>query len=181
MTTSYDVAVDAFADEWGVVDLGRYGKLRDARDEASERFLAQYAQQLRCEAFASGHREETRAFYGAGEHCGRGQERHLLSSDWARERAAEAAYGREQPPVHGTASGFAACAPKGAPRCEACRGYQRERSRANRADRRARGLCTGTRSSYDAGCRCARCTAANSSGCAQWRARRSYLPTEVAA
>lgn len=168
-----------FAAEWGVIDLGRYrGRLRDWD---GERFLAQYAQQLRCEAVTRGHREETAAFYGAGEHRGAGQERRLLAADWHRERAAEAAYGREQPPVHGTASGWIACAPKGAPRCDACRAYQRERSRSNRAARRARALCTGTRSSYDAGCRCEQCTAANSSGCAQWRARRSYVPTEVAA
>jgi hypothetical protein len=175
---SIDLAVADFAAEWGVIDLGRYGRRR--RDD-TDRFLAQYAQQLRCERASGGHRTETAMFFGQGEYRGSGQERRLLAGDWRREAAAEAAYGREQPPVHGTASGFASCAPKGAPRCDACRAYQRERSRANRAARRARGLCTGTRSSYDVGCRCEVCTAANSSGCAQWRARRSSQPLEVAA
>jgi hypothetical protein len=178
--TGVELAVADFAAEWGVVDLGRYrGVIRDYDDE---RFLAQYAQLLRCERVALGGREETESFFGEGRfRGGAGDERRLLARDWSFERRREAAYAREQAPVHGTASGFASCAPKGAPRCEDCRTYQRERSRSNRADRRARGLCTGTRSSYDAGCRCARCTAANSSGCAQWRARRSSLPLGVAA
>jgi hypothetical protein len=176
---SIDLAIADFEAEWGVVDLGRYrGRLRDHDDE---RVLAQYAQLLRCECVALGYSEETAAFFGEGAHRGSGEERRLVAKDWARERRLEAEHGREQPMVHGTASGFAACAPKGAPRCETCRAYQRERSRANRADRRARGLCTGTRSSYDAGCRCAQCTAANSSGCARWRAGRHDQVQDVAA
>jgi hypothetical protein len=175
-----DLVIADFEAEWGVVDLGRYrGRLRDHDDE---RFLAQYAQLLRCERVALGGREETSAFFAEGPFRGGvGDERRLRAKDWARERRLEAAYGREQPAVHGTASGFAACAPKGARRCEACRAYQRERSRANRADRLARGLCTGTRSSYDAGCRCSRCSAANSSGCARWRAGRLDQVQKVAA
>lgn len=174
------VALADFVEEWGVVDLATYRPLDRRLLRSHERFLAQYAQQLRCEAAAKGHAEETAAFFGDGEHRGAGAERRILAADFAREAAAAAAYGREQPPVHGTASGWLACAGKGERRCEACRSYQRQRSRANRLARRQRELCTGTRSSYDAGCRCTRCTAANSSGCRRWRAR-STQPIEVAA
>jgi hypothetical protein len=179
------LALEEFEAEWGVVDLGRLARwgrqVRDRDLQRTDRFLAQYAQQLRAERVALGHREETRAFYGEGEHRGRGVERRLRVADWEHERRAEVAHRRDQPLVHGTASGFAGCAPKGQPRCETCRTYQRERSRANRADRLRRGLCTATRSSYDAGCRCGRCTAANSSACASWRARRQDQVEGVAA
>lgn len=43
-------------------------------------------------------------------------------------------------------------------RCDKCRGYQRARVAKNRADRLKTGnLSHGSRSSYDAGCRCLAC------------------------
>lgn len=43
-------------------------------------------------------------------------------------------------------------------RCESCREYQNSRVRRNRADRlENRRLAHGTRSAYDAGCRCVHC------------------------
>lgn len=55
---------------------------------------------------------------------------------------------------HGTYSTYA----RGACRCDLCVTQQRERVRANRADRLASGrLSHGTRSAYDAGCRCDLC------------------------
>jgi hypothetical protein len=165
-----DLAIEDFEAEWGVIDLGRYGRLRDRDREGTERFLAQYAQQLRCEREAMGYREETARFFGSGEHAGGGQEQRLLTRHWERERQLEAEYGRDQPPVHGTAGVYATCTADAGRRCGLCRAYQCGRVAANRAARRARALCTGTRSSYDAGCRCTRCTAANSAACARWRA-----------
>lgn len=42
--------------------------------------------------------------------------------------------------------------------CEKCRKYQRDRVRRNRADRLKKNrLSHGTRSAYDAGCRCVHC------------------------
>lgn len=55
-------------------------------------------------------------------------------------------------------------------RCEECRAYQRERVAKNRADRLARGVVHGSRSSYDAGCRCIPCL----------KARRKIYPRENA-
>lgn len=45
-------------------------------------------------------------------------------------------------------------------RCDECRRYQRERVARNRAERLARGVVHGSRSSYDAGCRCDYCLGA---------------------
>ena len=57
---------------------------------------------------------------------------------------------------HGTYTGYAhyGC------RCDKCRLYQIERVRRNRADRLAAGVNHGTRSGYDAGCRCGVCFSA---------------------
>lgn len=48
-------------------------------------------------------------------------------------------------------------------RCDECRGYQRNRVAKNRADRLKSGnLSHGSRSAYDAGCRCLSCKNARS-------------------
>lgn len=164
------MAVQAFVDEWGVVDLGRRGRRSRRAHHAHERFLAQYAQQLRAEAATKGHRTETAMYFGLGEYAGAAVEPRITDAAWRRERRLEAEHGREQPPVHGTAGVYASCQLDSGRRCAECRAYQSRRVAENRAARRARQLCTGTRSSYDAGCRCALCVAANSLGCARWRA-----------
>ncbi len=59
-----------------------------------------------------------------------------------------------QPVNHGTSAAYdgAGC------RCDVCRGYQAMRVRRNRRERVAAGRLThGTRSAYDAGCRCPAC------------------------
>jgi hypothetical protein len=56
--------------------------------------------------------------------------------------------------THGTASGYE----RHGCRCDLCRANHNERVARNRADRLASGpLSHGTRSAYDAGCRCAAC------------------------
>jgi hypothetical protein len=58
-------------------------------------------------------------------------------------------------------------------RCTACRVYQRNRVRRNRAERLATGNLThGTRSSYDAGCRCMDCYRARQRAYARERSGR---------
>lgn len=55
-------------------------------------------------------------------------------------------------------------------RCDACRAYQNDRVARNRADRLASGnLNHGTRSAYDAGCKCGSCRLAR---------RAAYLENE---
>jgi hypothetical protein len=57
-------------------------------------------------------------------------------------------------------------------RCDLCRETHNARVRANRADRLASGrIVHGTRSAYDAGCRCDAC----------FEARRSSYPAEARA
>jgi hypothetical protein len=77
--------------------------------------------------------------------------------------------------VHGTSAMYKRC-----PGCPKCAAYQRNRVKANRADRLNRLQATdgtaparfawqdpirhGTPSSYDAGCRCTQCTRSRSRG-----------------
>lgn len=56
--------------------------------------------------------------------------------------------------AHGTSTAYDRCGC----RCEVCRGWQAHRVRRNRKARLAAGRLThGTRSAYDAGCRCPAC------------------------
>jgi hypothetical protein len=58
--------------------------------------------------------------------------------------------------VHGTERAYA----RERCRCATCREYQRTRVARNRAERAAAPASHGTRSTYDAGCRCDECKAA---------------------
>lgn len=139
---------------WGpIVRRRRTDPEIQRRRVLEEQFLAEHAQLQRADAETFGYREETARFFGLGEFAGTGAEQLLTR--------------------HGSASAYATCTvgERGG-RCEACRAYQAARVARNRAARGARAMCTRTRSSYDAGCRCAGCVAANSTGCRRWRARR---------
>jgi hypothetical protein len=63
-------------------------------------------------------------------------------------------------------------------RCDACRRYQADRNRRNRADRLGHLEVHGIRSSYDAGCRCDPCKGARRDA---YRQLASEYPQQVAA
>lgn len=138
-------------DSWGpFVRWRRSDPELERRRVLEEQFLAEHAQLERADAETFGYREETARFFGLGEHAGGGVEQLLTR--------------------HGSAAAYPSCtAGEGGRRCEACRAYQAARVARNRRARA--GTCTRTRSSYDAGCRCADCRAENSRGCWRWRTR----------
>jgi hypothetical protein len=152
-------------------------RARRAVADAEELLLAQLAQDVRAERATGGYQEELRAFYGdPGLATADVVERRITAADFRREARARAQAARDAAQHHGSASCYPTCTDgPGGRRCSRCRAYQAWRVSRNRQARRDRALCTGNRSSYDAGCRCVRCTAANALGCKRWReeARRT--------